>query len=77
MQQVSSSLRALGVRHGIIAPGYPRTNHRVQVASVMSLVRKLDWLREFDPRLIVIDEAGGSRTTQPIRGSSVALAVAP
>jgi DNA repair protein RadD len=56
IQQISADLRKLGVRHGIIAPGEPETRDRVQVASVMTLVRRLHRLR-FDPTLIVIDEA--------------------
>jgi superfamily II DNA or RNA helicase len=54
VQQVSTSLRDLGVRHGIIAPGYDETPHRVQVASVMTAVRHLDRLPQ--PTLLVIDE---------------------
>jgi DNA repair protein RadD len=55
VQQVSDSLSDLGVRHGFIAAGYPTTRHLVQVASVMTLVRRL---HQFDPpRLVVIDEA--------------------
>ena len=57
MQQVSESLMALGVQHGIIAPGYPETAHRVQVASVFTLVRRLRLLRDYSPQLVVIDEA--------------------
>jgi superfamily II DNA or RNA helicase len=56
MQQVSESLHDLDLRHGIIAPGYPETPHRVQVASVMTLVRRLDRLRRHPPSLAVIDE---------------------
>ncbi len=55
VQQVSGALRMLGIRHGIIAPGYPETGDPVQVASVMSLVRRLH--RVAVPDLIVIDEA--------------------
>ena len=55
VQQVSEALHRRGVRHGIIAPGYPQTGHRVQVASVMSVVRRLDRLAA--PDLIIIDEA--------------------
>ena len=55
VQQVCRALRKLNIRHGIIAPEYPETSHPVQVASVMSLVRRLDRLAP--PDLIVIDEA--------------------
>ena len=56
LEQTSRALRRFGIRHGIIAPGYDQTSHPVQVASVMTLVRRLDrlpWL----PSLLVIDEA--------------------
>jgi DNA repair protein RadD len=56
IQQISADLKMLGVRHGIIAPGEPETNDRVQVASVMTLVRRLNRLW-FRPTLLVIDEA--------------------
>jgi DNA repair protein RadD len=56
VQQISAELRTLGVRHGIIAPGEPETRDRVQVASVMTLVRRLDRLR-YTPSALVIDEA--------------------
>jgi superfamily II DNA or RNA helicase len=55
VQQISASLDTLAVDHGIIAPGYPETGDRVQVASVFTAVRRLDRLRP--PRLLVIDEA--------------------
>jgi superfamily II DNA or RNA helicase len=56
MQQVAEALRDLGIPHGIVAPGYPVTEDLVQVASVMSLVRRLEWLRRNQPQFIVIDE---------------------
>jgi superfamily II DNA or RNA helicase len=56
VQQISGALGALGLRHGIIAPGYAETSDRVQVASVMTLVRRLHRLRR-PPSLLVIDEA--------------------
>jgi DNA repair protein RadD len=57
LQQTSAKLRDFGVRHGIIAAGYDESDHNVQVASVMSLARRLDRWREWAPTLIVIDEA--------------------
>jgi hypothetical protein len=48
-------LAGLAVPHGVIAPGYPETPEQVQIASVQSLVRRLD--RHSDYGLIVIDEA--------------------
>jgi DNA repair protein RadD len=57
LQQTCAKLRAVGVEHGIVAPDYPKTDDRVQVASVMSLTRRLNSWRGWDPALIVIDEA--------------------
>src|SRR6202011_5832209 len=44
----------LGVPHGVIAPGFPSTPESVQVASVQSLVRRLDQYDSYD--LVVVDE---------------------
>lgn len=52
--QASRSLSAMGVAHGLIAPGHNRTTHPVQVASVQTLIRRRERPR-FD--LIIIDEA--------------------
>ena len=54
--QISAALTAMGVSHGIIAPGYPATIWPVQVASVATFARRLGPSAvPFD--LIVIDEA--------------------
>ena len=56
VDQVSGSLAAMGVPHGIIAGGYAETCEPVQVASVASLVRRrLDRVEPFD--LLIPDEA--------------------
>jgi DNA repair protein RadD len=55
VRQVSEALAALNVEHGIIAAGYTETVAMVQVASVATLVRRLDRLQP--PDLIVVDEA--------------------
>jgi DNA repair protein RadD len=55
LQQIDGALKTLGIRHGIIAPDYPETKDRVQVASVMTVVRRLDRIKP--PTLIWIDEA--------------------
>jgi len=55
VDQVSCSLAAMGVPHGIIAGGYPETPEPVQVASVASLVRRLGRTEPFD--LLIPDEA--------------------
>jgi DNA repair protein RadD len=53
--QSSESLDSIGVDHGLIAPGHTMTTDPVQVASVQTLVRRLD--RITPPDLIVIDES--------------------
>ena len=56
VRQTSKKLTNAGVAHGIIAPGFePTPAAPVQVASVQTVVRRLDKLADFD--LIVIDEA--------------------
>jgi superfamily II DNA or RNA helicase len=53
LTQASDKLSQCGVEHGIIAPGYASRGEKVQVASVQTLVRRLDQ-HEFD--LLVVDE---------------------
>jgi superfamily II DNA or RNA helicase len=55
VDQVSASLANMAVSHGIIAAGHLETTDPIQVASVASLVRRLDRVVPFD--LIVSDEA--------------------
>jgi superfamily II DNA or RNA helicase len=55
IHQASAKLAAIGVDHGVIAAGIPPANASVQVASVQTLIRRLD--RAASPDLIVIDEA--------------------
>jgi len=56
IDQVSESLRAFDVPHGIIAPGFrSQPNQAVQVASVFTLVKRLD--QYMRPDLLVVDEA--------------------
>jgi DNA repair protein RadD len=55
VDQTCKTLRAFRVDHGVIAAGRsPERRHSVQVASVQTLVRRLDFFR---PDLIIIDEA--------------------
>jgi len=54
--QASSKLSLLGVSHGIIAAGFETSDHSVQVASVQTLVRRLEKL-DFEPDLLIIVEA--------------------
>jgi DNA repair protein RadD len=57
VRQVSDALAALGIGHGVIAAGYPETPElTVQVASVATLVRRLDRLHS-TIKLLVVDEA--------------------
>lgn len=52
VRQLSSDFSAFNVPHGIIAPGYPETDHPVQIASVFSITRRAP--RHHD--LIIVDE---------------------
>ena len=56
IKQASSKLTAAGVQHGIIAAGFTPSEHKVQIASVQTLVRRLT-TTDFNPDLIIIDEA--------------------
>lgn len=63
IKQASRKLDDYGARHGIIMAGYtPDHTAKIQVASVQTLVRRLDKIR-FEPDLIVIDEAHLSAAT--------------
>ena len=55
IHQASAKLAAIGVDHGVIAAGITAANASVQVASVQTLIRRLD--RAAAPDLIIIDEA--------------------
>jgi DNA repair protein RadD len=54
--QASRSLTAIGVRHGLIAPGHIQNREPVQVASVQTLGRRIAKMR-YDFDLIIVDEA--------------------
>ncbi len=54
--QTAHKLALAGVKHGTIAAGTQPTDHRIQVASVQTLVRRLEQVNA-TPDLIVIDEA--------------------
>ncbi len=54
--QASDKLTKAGVKHGIIAAGFDPSNQPVQVASVQTLIRRLN-SGSFTPDLIIIDEA--------------------
>jgi len=67
VRQASDKLATAEVNHGIIASGIRTTLSNVQVASVQTLVRRLD-LCKWSPGLIIIDEAhhASSNTWQKI-----------
>ena len=48
IKQASAKLTAAGVEHGIIAAGFTPSDHKVQVASVQTLVRRLT-TTDFNP----------------------------
>jgi len=54
--QASDKLTKAGVQHGIIAAGFDPSDQPVQVASVQTLIRRLN-SGTFTPDLIIIDEA--------------------
>jgi DNA repair protein RadD len=55
LRQTSDHLDSLGLRHGMISAGKSMTGDRVQIASVQTLVRRLDRVKP--PKLLIIDEA--------------------
>jgi superfamily II DNA or RNA helicase len=55
IHQTSAKLTALQIPHGIIAAGVDRADAPIQVASVQTLIRRLDTAAQ--PDLIIIDEA--------------------
>lgn len=54
LRQTSDHLTLLGVPHGLIAPGHSMTGDPIQIASVMTLARRIHRMKP--PALIVIDE---------------------
>lgn len=55
LRQTSDHLQFLGVDHGLIAPGHTMTGHKFQIASVQTLVRRLNQVQQ--PNLLIVDEA--------------------
>jgi DNA repair protein RadD len=61
IEQVSATLTTMGVDHGCISPHYQHEpSHRVQVASVATLVRRL--AHHVAPDLLIIDECFSAGT---------------
>ena len=56
IDQASRKLLNLDVPHGFIAAGYRMSNQAVQIASVQTLVKRLQILN-WEPSIIIIDEA--------------------
>lgn len=56
LRQTSGKLEDMDIPHGIIAPGHSMSGDPIQVASVQTIVRRLDQIRKI-PALIIIDEA--------------------
>lgn len=54
VRQASRAFDMIGVRHGIIAPGHTQTRDAIQIASIDTLVRRLD--RVACPDLVIFDE---------------------
>jgi superfamily II DNA or RNA helicase len=59
LNQASRSLDFFGAEHGLIAAGRYMTDDLIQVASVQTLVRRLDIIEP--PKIIIVDEAHHSR----------------
>jgi superfamily II DNA or RNA helicase len=56
LTQASNKLTDVGVKHGIIAPGHSYYGDAVHVASIQTLVRRLD-RTEYEFDFIIVDEA--------------------
>ena len=56
VDQASDKLEYVDVYHGIIASGYKGQENNIQVASVQTLVRRLETI-EYKPDYLIIDEA--------------------
>lgn len=59
IDQISRALDDTDTAHGFIAAGYPKWPRQTMIASVQTLVRRLDALPE--PQLIIVDEAHHAR----------------
>jgi superfamily II DNA or RNA helicase len=56
IRQASTTFSALGISHGIIAADYPmQPNEYIQIASIQTVVRRLDKI--YPPQIIIFDEA--------------------
>lgn len=55
IDQASETFSALGIQHGIIAPGCQMNNELIQIGSIFTVVKRLDKIQA--PGLIFIDES--------------------
>lgn len=62
IDQISGALTASDTPHGIIAAGYPASDAMAQIASVQTLIRRLE--RTPEPALIIADECHHARAAQ-------------
>lgn len=54
IRQASAAFAAAGIEFGTVAPGFPATDHAVQIASIQTLRGRIDGMPE--PRLVIWDE---------------------
>lgn len=66
IMQTAARLQAMGIAHGVMAPGYRHTEAAVQVASIQSMLR-----REWPADLVIVDEAHhcGAHSWQRVLGA--------
>ncbi len=77
LKQASNKLRDCGLDHGIISPAFtPALYKRVQVASVQTLVRRLEKVKKA-PDLLIIDECHLSSAASYIKVVAHFLAMNP
>ena len=57
VQQASDKLTSFDVEHGVIQSGKPWKQCSIQVASVQTLINRLNFMSHFQPDLIIVDEA--------------------
>lgn len=53
VKQLSEELFSIGLKHGIIQSGFPYIKYRIQVASLMTIIRRKNIP---EPDIIIIDE---------------------
>lgn len=57
VHQASNKLTSFGVEHGLIQSGKPWKQCSIQVASVQTLINRLEYMNHYQPSLIIVDEA--------------------